>query len=236
MGGYGFLRILLPLFPEATYYFLPLVNTIAVTGIIYSSCIALLQTDLKRLIAYSSIAHMNLAILGIFSLSIQGIQGSILLMLGHGLVSGGLFFIIGMIYDRYHTKQVKYFGGLCRVMPIFSIFFLFFLFSNIAFPGTSNFIGEILIFIGIFEKSLFLVLLSLFSTILTTGYSIWLFNRVAFGELKTTYIRYFSDLTLLEFNILLPIIFFILLLGLYPNIVLDSTFVSVKTIVSIFNK
>lgn len=235
MGGYGFIRILLFLFPSGVFYFLPLVNMLGAIGVFYASCTAILQTDLKRIIAYSSIAHMNFAVLGLFSLTVQGIQGSILLMLGHGLVSGGLFFIIGMIYDRFHTKQIKYFGGLARVMPIFSLFFLFFLFSNIAFPGTSNFVGELLTFVGIFEKSLFLVFISLVSTILTTIYSIWLYNRVAFGELKTTYLKYFSDLTTLEFNILLPLVILILLLGLYPDFVLNVTYTSVKFLVEVIN-
>jgi len=172
MGGYGFLRISLGVFFDGSLYFLPLINTVAIISIIYSTLIALTQTDLKRIVAYSSIAHMNFVVLGIFSLTVQGIQGSIVQMLAHGFVSGALFFIIGMLYDRYHTKILSYYGGLARTMPIFAAFFLFFSFSNIGFPGTGNFIGEILIFIGIFEVSYFTALICLLSTVGTTAYSI----------------------------------------------------------------
>lgn len=172
MGGYGFLRISLPFFPDATNYFLPLVNTVALMGIVYGSLIALIQIDAKRIIAYSSIAHMNIAVVGIFSLNIQGLQGAIGVMLAHGFTSAALFFLIGMLYDRYHTKIISYYGGLTRVMPVFSFFFLFFSFANIGLPGTGNFVGEILILVGAFEHSFFMVLIILFSTVFTTSYTI----------------------------------------------------------------
>ncbi len=227
MGGYGFLRVSIGLFMDATQYFLPLVNTIALVSVIYSTLIALIQTDLKRIVAYSSIAHMNFAVLGLFSLTLQGVQGSIIQMLAHGFVSGALFFIIGMLYDRYHTKILTYYGGLARVMPIFAVFFLFFAFANIGFPGSGNFIGEILTFVGIFEYSPFTVIICLLSTIGATGYSIWLLNRVIFGELKTAYIKYFMDLTVLEQQILLPLVLLTLVLGVYPTPVLDTTYISI---------
>lgn len=232
MGGYGFIRVLVSLMPHATYYFLPLINTLAIVSVVYASIIALIQIDLKRIVAYSSIAHMNFAVLGIFSLTVQGIQGSIILMLAHGFVSGGLFFIVGMLYDRYHTKIIKYYGGLARVMPVFSSFFLFFSFSNIGFPGSGNFVGEVLTFVGIFEVNIFASIICLLSTIITTGYSIWLFNRVSFGNLKTTYIKYFSDLSTLELNILTPLVVATLLLGIYPTPILDTTYASVCAILS----
>jgi proton-translocating NADH-quinone oxidoreductase chain M len=153
LGGYGFLRFLIPVFPYATHYYLPFVLTLSILGIIYASFSTIRQIDLKKVIAYSSIAHMNLCILGIFSLNIQGIEGSIILMIGHAIVSGALFLLVGVLYDRHHSRLIRYYSGLTQTMPIFSFCFLFFSLANIGLPGTSNFIGEILIFVGLFKKS-----------------------------------------------------------------------------------
>lgn len=224
MGGYGLFRVCIGFLPFGSVYFMPLVNTIAIISILYASASALVQIDMKRIIAYSSIAHMNFALLGAFTLTIQGVQGSLLLMLGHGFVSGALFFLVGMLYDRHHTKLVYYYGGLCRTMPIFALFLSFFLFSNISFPGTSNFIGELLIFVSLVFTSPLLVLLALFSTLLTTGYSIWLFNRTCFGELNTNYIKVFVDLSGIEILLLLFLAVPTLLIGLYPTPILNLTF------------
>jgi NADH:ubiquinone oxidoreductase subunit 4 (subunit M) len=171
LGGYGFLRFLIPLFPFAVTYFLPIIYALAICSIIYASLTTIRQIDLKRIIAYSSIAHMNLVVLGIFSLNTQGIDGAIYLMIGHGIVSSALFFIVGFLYDRFHTKLLRYYGGLIYTMPLFGIFFFIFTLGNIGFPTTSNFIGEFLILIGIFIKNPFITLYAGVGIILSAVYS-----------------------------------------------------------------
>lgn len=172
LGGYGFIRFVLPVFPEATSYYVPLVLTMGSVSVLYSSLTTLRQVDLKKIIAYSSVAHMSLGLLGMFSLNIQGLEGSILLMIGHGLVSSALFLIVGILYDRFHTRLVRYYGGLTQVMPVFSAFFLFFSLANMGLPGTSNFIGEILIFIGIIQRSLCASVLASAGMVLGAAYSL----------------------------------------------------------------
>lgn len=172
MGGYGFLRFSLPLFPEASLYFAPLIYSLSVIAAIYASLTTIRQVDLKKIIAYSSVSHMGFVTLGLFSFNSQGIEGSIILMLSHGLVSSALFLCIGILYDRHKTRLLKYYGGLVQAMPIFSLFFLFFTFSNIGFPGTSSFIGELLVLVGLFKFSPTATFLSAFSIILGAGYSI----------------------------------------------------------------
>lgn len=151
LGGYGFIRVLLPMFPEGTQMFLPLVMVLSTMGVVYASFTTICQVDLKKIIAYSSIAHMNFVVLGIFSLTLEGLQGSIFLMLAHGIVSSGLFFMVGFLYDRYHVRELRYYGGLVYSMPLYSTFFLIFILANMSLPGTCNFIGEILIFFGLFQ-------------------------------------------------------------------------------------
>ena len=172
MGGYGFLRFSIPMFPLATIYFTPLIYTLSLVAAIYASLTTLRQVDLKKIIAYSSVAHMGFVTIGLFTLNFQGIEGSILLMLSHGLVSSALFLCVGILYDRHKTRIIKYYGGLVQVMPLFIIFFFFFSFCNIGFPGTSSFIGELLILIGSFQSNIFLTLSVSFSIILSAGYSI----------------------------------------------------------------
>lgn len=172
MGGYGFLRFSIPMFPQASIYFTPLVFTLSIMAIIYASLITLRQIDLKKIIAYSSIAHMGFVTIGLFSFNLQGIEGSILLMLSHGLISSALFLCVGILYDRHKTRIIKYYGGLIQIMPIFSLFFFFSSFASIGFPGTSNFIGELLVLVGIFQVSKLLTFFAAFGTILGTMYSI----------------------------------------------------------------
>lgn len=172
LGGYGFIRILLPLFPLATKYFSPLIYTMALISIIYSSIIALRQMDIKRIIAYSSIAHMNLVVLGIFSNTLYGVVGAIFLMIAHGIVSGALFLLIGVLYDRYHTRLLNYYGGLVQVMPMFSTIFLFFSLANLSFPGTCNFIGELLILIGVARTNTSVMLLATSTMVASAAYSL----------------------------------------------------------------
>jgi len=187
LSGYGFIRILIPCFSASNYYFSPYVYTLCLLSIIYASLTASRQVDLKRIVAYSSIAHMNFGILGLFSLNIIGLQGSIFLMLSHGIVAAAMFFCIGIIYDRYHSRNIFYYGGLVQTMPIYSTYFLIFSFANIALPGTCNFIGELLIMISLANKNIFVLILATTSVILSVTYTITMLNKLIFGNLKNTY-------------------------------------------------
>jgi len=222
LGSYGFLRFSIPLFPYASVYFLPMVYTICVVSIIYASLTAIRQSDLKKVIAYASVAHMNTIILGLFSLNIQGIEGSILQMLSHGVVSSALFFCVGVLYDRYHTRILKYYGGLVQVMPLFISFLFLFIFANCSLPGTCNFIGELCLFSGVIQDNLFVTFFGALGVILSGVYSLWLYNKIAFGNLKIQYISAFSDMNFREFHVLLPLLFLTVFLGIYPNILVDK--------------
>jgi NADH-quinone oxidoreductase subunit M len=223
LGGYGFIRILLPIFSQATIFFLPLVYTLCLISIIYAALTTIRQVDLKRIIAYSSIAHMNLVVLGIFSGNIVGVQGSIFLMIAHGIVSAALFFLIGVIYDKYHTRLLQYYGGLVQTMPLFSVQFFIFSFANIGAPGTCNFIGELLVFVGLVDRNFFVLLIALVGVVLSAVYSLFFLNRLVFGNLKTRYIYTWQDITKVEAAILLPLCFLTIFLGVCPNIIFDTT-------------
>nr|YP_009040499.1 NADH dehydrogenase subunit 4 [Kappaphycus striatus]AHG98598.1 NADH dehydrogenase subunit 4 [Kappaphycus striatus] len=222
MGGYGFLRFSLPMFPWASIFFTPLIFALSLIAIIYASLTTLRQIDLKKIIAYSSVSHMGFVTIGIFSLNIQGLEGSILLMLSHGIISSALFLSVGILYDRYSTRLIKYYTGLVQVMPIFSAFFLFFTFSNIGFPGTSSFIGEILVILGSFQVSMVLTFFSCIGMIIGAAYSIWLFNRINFGSLKLNYINLYQDVSRREFFMLLPLIVLAIWMGVYPSSFLND--------------
>ena len=215
MGTYGFLRFNISLFPYASKYFTPLVFLLSIIAILYTSLTTIRQIDLKRIIAYSSIGHMNFVLIGLFSNNIQGIEGSIILMLSHGLVSSALFLMIGLLYERYSTRILLYYKGLINIMPIFGIFFFIFILANISFPGTSSFVGEFLIFLGIFKYNIFVGFLSGFSMILGAIYSIWLFNRIMFYNLSEK-IKYYCDLTRREIFYLIPLCLVIFIMGLFP--------------------
>ena len=235
LGSYGFLRFSLPLFPIASFYFTPLIFTLSILGVVYTSFTAIRQTDLKRIIAYTSVAHMNLVVMGIFSFNVIGLEGAIIQSLSHGFVSSALFLLIGVIYDRYHTRMVKYYSGLVYVMPLFITFFLIFSMANIALPGTSSFIGEFLILIGIFKINITAALFGALGMILGGAYSLWLFNRVAFGNLKVQYLKVFSDINKREFFVFIPLIIGTLVLGLFPDIFLLPLHTSVMHLVEIIN-
>lgn len=230
LGGYGFIRFL-PLFPYAYKYYSPLVFSLAILSIIFASMSAIRQIDLKKIIAYSSIAHMNLSVIGVFSMTYQGIQGSLFLLLSHGLVSSALFFLVGILYDRYYTKLLKYYGGLVIKMPIFSIFFFFFTIANLAFPGTSNFISELLVLVGVVEKNISIMMISATGMIFSSIYSIWLFNRLIFGNPKLNYIKNYQDITSREYYLILPLLLLTILFGILPDIILDTTYFSVKNLI-----
>jgi NADH-quinone oxidoreductase subunit M len=230
LGGYGFIRFL-PLFPYAYNFYSPFVFSLALISIIFASMAAIRQIDLKKIIAYSSIAHMNLSVIGVFSLTYQGIQGSLFLLLSHGLVSSALFFLVGFLYDRYYTKLLKYYGGLVIKMPIFAIYFFFFSISNLAFPGTSNFISELLVLVGITEKNITIMILAASGMLFSSIYSIWLFNRLVFGNPKLVYIKNHKDLTKRESCIMIFLVFFTILFGIIPEFILDITYFSIKNLV-----
>lgn len=220
LGTYGFLRFSLPLFPYASVYFTPLVFTMSVIAIIYTSLTTIRQIDLKKIIAYASVGHMNFVTIGLFSFNIQAIEGSILIMLSHGLVSSALFMCVGILYDRYKTRIIKYYRGLALTMPIFAVFFLFFTLANISFPGTFSFVGEFLTLLGAFQANTTVTLLAATGMILGAAYSMWLYNRISFGSI-TSYLNYFNDVTAREFYMLLPFVFLVVLFGIYPDIILQ---------------
>ena len=231
LGTYGLIRYSIPLFPNASFFFTPFVYTISIIGIIYTSFTAIRQSDFKRIIAYTSIAHMNLVIIGIFSFNIIGIEGAIFQSLSHGFVASALFLVIGIVYDRYHTRIVKYYSGLASVMPIYISIFLFFTMANISFPGTSSFVGEFLILTGSFKCSTSVAFLGATGIILGGAYSLWLLNRIAFGNMKVQYCEKYLDLNKREFICFLPLIFGTIFLGLFPNIVLNSIHMSTNCLV-----
>lgn len=234
LGTYGIIRFMIPMFPFANIYFTPLVLTLCVIGIIYSSFTTIRQVDLKKIIAYSSVAHMNFALLGLFTNNSLGIEGSLYLMLGHGIVSSGLFLCIGVLYDRYHTRNILYYGGLVSVMPIFSVFFLIFTLANIGMPGTINFVGEFLVLLGIFKVNTLVCFFASTSMVLGAIYSIWLYNRLFFGKVDNTSLILFKDLTRREFNLFLPLILFTIIFGISPSLILNSFTLSVNNYLILF--
>jgi len=235
LGSYGFLRFSLPLFPEANFYFTPLVYTIAILGVICTSLTAIRQTDFKRIIAYTSVAHMNIVMIGIYSFNVIGLEGSIIQSISHGFVSSALFLIIGVVYDRFHTRLVKYYSGLVHIMPIYAIIFLFFTMANIAMPGTSSFVGEFLILTGSLKENTSVTFFGATGMILGGAYSLWLFNRVIYGNLKKDeghlHLQYSYDVTRREFYVFLPLIIGTLVLGIYPKIFLDPLDASVLNLI-----
>lgn len=238
LGGYGLIRYTLPLLPAGVTYFTPLVITLGVLAIIYASLTTLRQTDLKRIIAYSSVSHMGVVTLGIMSCSIIGIEGSIFLQLAHGLVSSALFIIVTILYDRHHTRLVKYYRGITITMPLYSSLFLFFTLANIGAPLTCNFIGEFICLLATFELNTWIGLLASLGMILSACYGLFLYNRVAFGSmslyLKSSY-NVNRDINRREFYVLLPLVVLTILLGIAPNFIFDTMHSSVTNLVTFMN-
>jgi proton-translocating NADH-quinone oxidoreductase chain M len=231
LGTYGFIRFSIPLFPDACEYYLPFIAIIAIIGIIYSCISALSLIDLKQIIAYSSIAHMNVSIIGLFTNNIHGLIGSYLYNISHGLVSGGLFLLVGMLYDRYQTRTLKYYRGLIRIMPIYIILFLFFTLSNLSFPGTFGFISEFLIYYGTFLLNpIYLIPVSLVSFLLPL-YFLWTYHKIAYGQISNYIPILYQDITIKEYNILLPLIIWIIILGINPSIIINNIENSLLTII-----
>ena len=235
LGTYGLIRFSFPLFPEASFFFTPLVYSISLIGIIYASFTAIRQTDFKRIIAYTSVAHMNLVIVGMFSFNNLGLEGALLQSLSHGFVASALFLCIGVVYERHHTRMVKYYGGLVHVMPVYIMIFLFFTMANIGLPGTGSFIGEFLILTGSYQLNSTVAFFSATGMVLGGCYSLWLFNRIAYGNLKTQFLLNFVDLNEREFIILFTLLICTLIMGIYPGIFLDPIHMSVNYLLEQMN-
>ena len=232
LGSYGFIRYSLTLFPEASIYFSPMVITLAILGLIYTSFISLAQVDIKKIIAYSSVGHMNQATIGIFSNTIAGLEGSLYFMVSHGFISGGLFLMIGVLYDRYHTRTFKYFRGLALVYPLFSTIFLILTLGNVGVPGTSGFLSEQLTLIGSFQYNPIVGVLSSLTIILAPLYSLWLYNRINFGSLSNhiSVGTVYQDMSVKEIHLVLPLLIASLIFGLFPNILINSSLLSILSI------
>ena len=231
MGGYGFLRFSLPMFPLASDFFAPMIFAMSVIAIVYTSLVALMQEDIKKLIAYSSVAHMGFVTLGIFTGTLQGIQGGIFQMLSHGIVSGALFLCVGVIYDRMHTREIAAYGGLVQRMPIYAVIFLIFTMANVGLPGTSGFIGEFLALMGAFKVNTLVAFLACLGIILSAGYALWLYRRVVFGGLEKESLKNIQDLTRLEIAVLVPLVILTIFFGFYPMPVFEVTNASVEALV-----
>jgi len=232
LGGYGFLRFSLPMFPLASADLAPFIFTLSVVAVIYTSLVALMQDDMKKLIAYSSVAHMGFVTMGIFAANVQGVQGGLFLMLSHGLVSGALFLCVGVVYDRMHTHEISVFGGLVNRMPMYALAFMVFTMANVGLPGTSGFVGEFLTLVGAFQVNTWVALLATTGVILSAGYALWLYRRIIFGILEKENLKHLLDLSRREMALLVPLLILVILFGVYPAPIMDVTAASVDQLVS----
>ncbi|CUX82207.1 MAG: NADH-quinone oxidoreductase subunit NuoM [Roseibaca calidilacus] len=231
MGGYGFLRFSLPMFPVASDIFAPLVLWLSAIAIVYTSLVALMQTDMKKLIAYSSVAHMGFVTMGIFSANQQGVDGAIFQMLSHGFISGALFLAVGVIYDRMHTREIDAYGGLVNRMPVYAAVFLLFTMANVGLPGTSGFVGEFLTFMAVFQVNTWVATVAATGVILSAGYALWLYRRVVMGELIKASLKGISDMDRREKAMMAPLVAATLILGVYPAFITDIIGPSVSALV-----
>lgn len=234
MGGYGFMRFSLPMFPDASAFFTPMVFALSAIAIVYTSLVAFRQTDIKKLIAYSSVAHMGFVTIGIFSGNAQGEQGAIFQMVSHGLISGALFLCVGVVYDRMHTREIAFYGGLVNRMPVYAAIFLLFTMGNVGLPGTSGFVGEILTMAGAYEASTWTAIVAATGVILSAVYALTLYRRVIFGEITNPALAGIKDLDWREVAIFVPLIVGTLYLGIYPAAVFDYTQASVDNLVAVY--
>lgn len=231
LGTYGLIRFCLPLFPLATIYYTPLIYTFGICGIIYTCLTAIRQVDLKKIIAYSSVGHMNCVLIGIVTLRTESLEGSIYQMLSHGIVSGALFLCVGVIYDRHGTRFIKYYGGLTNISPLLSTIFLIFSMANISFPGTSSFVGEFLILAGIFKESSWVAFFTMISMVLSAVYTLWVYNRVFFGNLNNNTIFTFTDVNKKELFIFISLIIILFLMGIYPKFFVTTFHMNVLNLI-----
>jgi NADH-quinone oxidoreductase subunit M len=231
LGGYGFLRFSLPMFPEASAQLAPLIYALSVVAIVYTSLVALVQEDMKKLIAYSSIAHMGFVTMGIFAVTAQGVAGGIFQMVSHGIVSAALFLCVGVVYDRMHTREIAAYGGLVNRMPLYAFVFLVFSLANVGLPGTSGFVGEFLSLIGTFRVNNWVATLATLGTILSAAYALWLYRKIIFGTLEKSSLFNIRDIGWREIAIMTPLVVLTIVLGVYPKLVLDISSASVTQLI-----
>jgi len=232
MAGYGFLRFSIGLFPVASDYFTPLIFVLSIVAIIYTSLVALMQDDMKKLIAYSSVAHMGFVTIGIFSLTRQGLEGSIIQMISHGLISAALFLCVGVVYDRYQSRMISSYGGLVNIMPKYALVFMIFTLGALGLPGTSGFVGEFLVLVGVFQKNILVGVLASFGVILAAAYMLWLYKRIIFGRMANTEFKKMSDLNNTEIYIFASLAFLTLFFGIYPEPLFTTIDVSVNNLIN----
>ena len=232
MAGYGFLRFSIPMFPVASDFFTPLVYSLSVIAIIYTSLVALMQEDMKKLIAYSSVAHMGFVTIGIFTITTQGIEGSIFQMISHGLISAALFLCVGVVYDRMHSRLISDYGGLVSYIPKYSLLFMIFVFGALGLPGTTGFLGEFLVLVGVFQKSYIVGILASIGVILGAAYMLWLAKRFIFGKASNLKIEKIKDLNYLESGMLVSLAFTIIFFGFYPKLLMETMHISVNNLIN----
>jgi NADH-quinone oxidoreductase subunit M len=231
MGGYGFIRFSLPMFPDASHYFAPLVFAMSIIAIIYTSLVALVQDDMKKLIAYSSVAHMGFVTMGLFAMNQQAVQGAVFQMVSHGLVSGALFLCVGVIYDRMHTREIAAYGGIVERMPIYAVALMVFTMANVGLPGTSGFVGEFLSLLGVFQTNSWVAFFATTGVILSAAYALYLYRRVVFGKLEKPSLQSLKDLSPREMAILAPLVVLTIYYGISPGPILDACAGSVAELI-----
>jgi len=231
MAGYGFIRFSLGMFPVASDYFTPLIFALSIIAIIYTSLVALMQDDMKKLIAYSSVAHMGFVTIGIFSITKQGLEGSIIQMISHGLISASLFLCVGVLYDRYQSRMISSYSGLVNIMPKYAFVLMIFVLAALGLPGTSGFIGEFLVLVGVFQKNILVAVLASTGVILAAAYMLWLYRRVIFGKIVNSEIKNMLDLNKTEIGIFTSLIFLILIFGFYPEPLLNTVDISINNLI-----
>ena len=232
MAGYGFLRFSIPMFPVASDYFIPLIYTLSIIAIIYTSLVALMQDDMKKLIAYSSVAHMGYVTLGIFTFTQQGLEGSMFQMISHGLISAALFLCVGVVYDRIHSRLISSYGGVVNYLPKYSLIFIIFVMGGLGLPGTSGFLGEFLVLVGAFQKNKLVAMIASFGVVLGAAYMLWLAKRVIFGEVKNEKIKTIKDINVNEGIMLILLVISTLFFGFYPQPLIDTMQVSISNLIN----
>ena len=231
-GGYGFLRFSLPMFPEASVMFTPLIYTLSIVAVIYTSLVALAQEDMKKLIAYSSVAHMGFVTIGTFTLTVQGVEGAIYMMLSHGIVSAALFLIVGVVYDRIHSREISAYGGLVHRMPAYALIFMLFMLASVGLPGTGGFVGEFLILVGAFKVNTWVAALAATGMILSAAYMLYLYRRVIFGKLTKDSLAAIGDMNAREIAVFAPLVVLVIFMGVYPAPFLEIMHVSVTNLLN----
>ena len=232
MGAYGFLRFSLPMLPDASHYYAPLMYGLSIIAVIYTSLVALVQHDMKKLIAYSSVAHMGFVTIGIFAFNMQGIEGALIQMISHGLVSGALFLCVGVVYDRLHTREINRYSGVVNVMPRYALLFMFFTMASVGLPSTSGFVGEFLVLLGAFEANTWVAFFAATGVVLGAAYALWLYRRVVFGEVLNEEVRGMKDVRPRELALFIPVVFFVIWLGIYPKAYFKAMEPSVAHLIS----